>query len=94
MRRLCADDLHVERTRNLERACDLLRDLLHAVEVDLRQSVRRQNKGSVTGVYTSLLDVLRDGVYNKLAVIRNTIEVDFLCTLDELSDDDRVQRRD
>jgi len=90
MRWLCADDLHVERTRDLERACDLLRDLLHAVKVDLGQRVRRKNERSVTGVNTSLLDVLRDGVYNKLTVVCDTIEVDFLCTLDELGDNDRV----
>jgi hypothetical protein len=43
---------------------------------------------------TSVLNMLRDSVYEKFAFVSDGIDVDFLRVVDELGDDDRMERRD
>ena len=47
-------------------------------------------EGSVTGVNTSILDMLRDVMHNQLPVLSHGIHFDLLGTLNVLRDDDRV----
>lgn len=84
------DDLHIERTRDLKRSSDLVRDLLQASHVALVQSERRQDEGSVTRVNTSIFDVLGNSMNKKLAFVRDGIDVNFLGIIDKLGNDDGV----
>ena len=84
------DDLHIERTRDLKRSSDLVRDLLQASHVALVQSERRQDEGSVTRVNTSIFDVLGNSMNKKLAFVRDGIDVNFLGIINKLGNDDGV----
>ncbi|RUS29122.1 hypothetical protein BC938DRAFT_481034 [Jimgerdemannia flammicorona] len=72
------DNLHVERPRNLERRGDLFGDALEPGHGLLVEITRRQYEY---------------GVHEQLALVRDGIDVDLLRVLDELCDNDRVQRR-
>lgn len=84
------NDLHIERTRDLKRSSDLVRDLLQASHVALVQSERRQDEGSVTRVNTSIFDVLGNSMNKKLAFVRDGIDVNFLGIINKLGNDDGV----
>ena len=86
------DDLHVEGTSDVPGLGDLLSDLLDAGHDGLRDVGGGQDKGGITGVNTSGLDVLGDGVDNQLTVGSDGIHIDLLGTLDELGDDNGVVR--
>ena len=47
-----ADNLHIERTGDVEASCHLLRDLLEARHVGLQKGERRKDEGRIAGVYT------------------------------------------
>jgi len=56
--------------------------------------LRRKNEGRVSGVDSSVLDVLRDVVHDHLSVLRDGVHLDLLGLLDVLGDDDGVISRD
>jgi len=87
------NNLHVVGARDLERSGNLLRNGLEALHVNLRQRERRENKGCVPGMDTSVLDVFRNGVDEKLALVSDGVDVDLLSIFDELGDNDGVERR-
>lgn len=84
------NNLHIERTRDLKRSSDLVRDLLQASHVALVQSERRQDEGSVTRVNTSIFDMLGNSMNKKLAFVRDGIDVNFLGIINKLGNDDGV----
>ena len=89
-----ADDLHVERPRDLERLGDLLRDALHARQLALPKRHGRQHERRVARVHARVLDVLRDGVHEQPPRVRDRVHVELLRARDELAHHDRVQWRD
>jgi hypothetical protein len=85
-----ADDLHVVRTRDLERLGDLLSNDLESLHVVAVEGEGREDDGSVTRVNTGLLDVLGDGVDEELALVGDGVDVNLLSTVDELGEDGGV----
>mmetsp|Transcript_25250 Transcript_25250/g.75010 ORF Transcript_25250/g.75010 Transcript_25250/m.75010 type:complete len:998 (+) Transcript_25250:65-3058(+) len=86
---LC-DELHVEGAGDLERRGELVRDLLNLGHVGRVEGLRRQHQRRVARVHARVLDVLRHGVQQHLAVARHRVHVDLAPVLDELGDDDGV----
>ncbi|KAH8720481.1 hypothetical protein HC256_000873 [Beauveria bassiana] len=87
------DNLHVEGTGYLPGLGDLLGDIFDALHDAVVEVGGWQDKRGVARVDASLLDVLRDGVDDELAVGGDTVDVNLLRALDELGDDDGVVRR-
>ncbi|GKT75685.1 hypothetical protein ColTof4_08108 [Colletotrichum tofieldiae] len=87
------DDLHVEGTGDTPGLRNPLSDILDTVHGGLVEVRRGQDKSGVTGVDTSLLDVLTNSMEDQVAVRSNTVNIDLLGTLNELADDDRVVGR-
>ena len=88
-----SDNLHVERTGDVEGLADLLSNLLQSVEVLLGKGEGREDESGITRVNTGVLDVLGDGVDEELSVVRDGININLLGVVDELRDDDGVERR-
>ena len=88
------DDLHVEGTGDVPGLGDLLSDHLDTLDSGSRQVGGRKNKRSIARVNTSVLNVLTDCVEKELAVMCNSIDIDFASALNELGDNDGVVGRD
>ena len=81
-----ADDLHVVRPADLERPSELLGDLLEPREILLAQREGRQHQRRVARVHAGVFHVLRDGVEEHLALVRDGVNVDLLRIRDELGE--------
>eukprot|EP00962_Isochrysis_galbana_P040190 scaffold14529_cov117-Isochrysis_galbana.AAC.11 len=86
---LC-DELHVERAGDLERGGQLIGDFLHLEDVGRVERLRRQHERGVARVHAGVLDVLRDGLEQHLAVLGHRVHVDLAGVLDELGHHHRV----
>ena len=84
------DDLHVVRAGDLERGGDLLSDLLQAEHLVVSEGEGREDQGSIAGVHTGVLHMFGDGVQEKLALVRDSVNINLLSVVDELGDDNRV----
>ena len=56
------DDLHIERTADFERCCNLLRNLLEAGHVCVGEGERREDERCIARVYAGIFNVLGDRV--------------------------------
>ena len=88
------DDLHVEGTGDVPGLGDLLSDDLDTLNSGSGQIGGRQHKRGIARVNTSVLNVLTDGVEKELAVVCDSVDIDFASTLNELGDNNGVVRRD
>lgn len=88
------DDLHVERTRDLQCGSYLLCNLLQPLHIRGIERERWEDQGSVSGMYACILDVLGDRMDEELTLVSNAIDIDFLSIVDKPGDNDRVLGRD
>jgi hypothetical protein len=88
------DDLHVEGTSDVPGLRDLLSNDLDALNGSGGKVGGREHKRGVTGVNTSVFNVLTDSVDKKLSLRSDGIDINLEGTLDELGDDNGVIRRD
>ena len=89
-----ADNLHVVRARYLERCSHLLCDVLQAEHFVVSEGEGRQHQRGIAGMNSRILDVLGNGVQEETALVGDSIDVDLLGIVDELRDNDWVQRGD
>ncbi|KAI6769204.1 hypothetical protein HG531_010308 [Fusarium graminearum] len=87
------NELNVERTSDVESGTNLASGLLNTLDSGSLQILRRQDKGSITRVNTSVLNVLRDEVTNNLTVLSNSVHLNLLSVLNVLGNNDRVVSR-
>ncbi|KAF3384345.1 hypothetical protein F1880_003105 [Penicillium rolfsii] len=89
-----SNKLDVVRTSDVQSVTDLASRLLNATDSLSAQILGRQDQGSVTGVNTGILNVLRNEVANHDTVAGDGIHLNLLGVLDVLGDDNRVLTRD
>lgn len=89
-----ANDLHVERTRDLERLGDFLSDDLETRHVVFDEREGRKDNRGVSRVNSGVLDVFRNGVDEEFTLVGDGVDIDLLGLVDELGDDGRVLGRD
>mmetsp|Transcript_74452 Transcript_74452/g.205214 ORF Transcript_74452/g.205214 Transcript_74452/m.205214 type:complete len:251 (-) Transcript_74452:435-1187(-) len=83
-----SDELHIVGPRDLQRGGQLVCDLVDQGELRRGDGLRRQHESGVARVDARVLDVLRDGVHQQRAVLRDGVDIDLLAALDELAHDD------
>mmetsp|Transcript_12100 Transcript_12100/g.28762 ORF Transcript_12100/g.28762 Transcript_12100/m.28762 type:complete len:364 (-) Transcript_12100:108-1199(-) len=83
---ILAQELDVERPRNLQRVAQLLSNFLHASVGLNKQGLRREQQGGVSAVNASVLHVLTDGVVDHVTVAGHSIELNLLCSSNILAD--------
>mmetsp|Transcript_46209 Transcript_46209/g.119943 ORF Transcript_46209/g.119943 Transcript_46209/m.119943 type:complete len:305 (-) Transcript_46209:2690-3604(-) len=81
---LFADELDVERTRDIQLPAEFLPDLLNAALCLHKKLLRWKQQRSVPTVHASVLDVLRDGVVQHHPVLGHRVELDLLGPRDVL----------
>ena len=87
-----ADDLHVERSTDVECLAHARGNVLDAGHVDVADRERREDQRGIARVHTGVLDVLRHGVHDELALVRHGIHVDLLRIGNKLGEHHRVVR--
>ncbi|GKT45601.1 LOW QUALITY PROTEIN: uncharacterized protein ColSpa_05782 [Colletotrichum spaethianum] len=88
------NELNVERTSDVQGSTNLASGLLDSGDGLGLQILGRQDEGGVTGVDTSVLNMLGDEVANDNTVLGNGVHLNFLGILNILGDDDGVLARD
>ncbi|GKT92902.1 LOW QUALITY PROTEIN: hypothetical protein Ct61P_10752 [Colletotrichum tofieldiae] len=88
------NELDVVRASDVQGSANLAGGLLDSSDGLGLQILGRQDEGCVTGVDTSVLDVLGDEVANDNTVLGNGVHLDLLGVLNVLRDNDRVLARD
>mmetsp|Transcript_53713 Transcript_53713/g.150049 ORF Transcript_53713/g.150049 Transcript_53713/m.150049 type:complete len:452 (-) Transcript_53713:3380-4735(-) len=81
---LFADELDVERTRDIQLPAEFLPDLLNAALCLHKKLLRWKQQRSVPTVHASVLDVLRDGIVQHHSVLSHGVELDLLGPRDVL----------
>ena len=87
-------ELDVERSGDIQGTGYSPRDLLYPPDGLDVKLLRRELYRRVTGVHSGIFNVLGDGVSDHLSPVGNGIELDFLGSLVEFADHDRVLLRD
>mmetsp|Transcript_46803 Transcript_46803/g.134817 ORF Transcript_46803/g.134817 Transcript_46803/m.134817 type:complete len:264 (+) Transcript_46803:614-1405(+) len=87
---LLRQELDVERPRDVKGLAQLRRDVHHAPMSLHVESLRRQQQRGIAAVATGVLDVLGDGIVDKLPLVGHRVELDLACARDVLRDHDGV----
>lgn len=87
------NELNIVRTGNIERLTNLLRGNLNLSDSLSVEVLGGKHEGSVTRVYTSVLDVLGDVVHHHLTISGDSVHLNFLGLLDVLGDNDGMVSR-
>mmetsp|Transcript_19068 Transcript_19068/g.37432 ORF Transcript_19068/g.37432 Transcript_19068/m.37432 type:complete len:514 (-) Transcript_19068:274-1815(-) len=91
---IAAQELHVERTSDVECSCDVTCNTLDTALSLGVELLGREHKRSITRVNTSVLHVLRDSVVENGTVLSDSIEVNLLAVKHELGHHNRVLNGD
>mmetsp|Transcript_27324 Transcript_27324/g.38458 ORF Transcript_27324/g.38458 Transcript_27324/m.38458 type:complete len:362 (-) Transcript_27324:1035-2120(-) len=86
---LC-NKLDIAGTGDIKTLCNLTRGVTNAFLLVSSQVLGRENKGSITGVDTSILNVLVDSSGNNFTILAYTIHLNLNSSLDEVGNHNRV----